>query len=254
MRSLVVPFTLKDSPALIEKLLPVQRLSAEVYRERKAGTSQTLTALGGYWKGRKPLVLSKACILGSLLPATKDPHRDLEIFEKLMAMDDESFVVRTARPQPKEILATVSISRIDHYFTVTPKRVLPQSAPVDFSNPRYRDVEVAWREDLSELDRRRLEAQLLPKVSYRERVQSASRPEEVNKSVHDHIWEPVNQHLGTDANSFPELVEQLGIMRFGHRPRIADTFCGSGQIPFEANTLAGTSFAPPTFLPFPDLP
>jgi putative DNA methylase len=36
---------------------------------------------------------------------------------------------------------------------------------------------------------------------------------------------------------FPELVEQLGIMRFGHRPRVADTFCGSGQIPFEAARL-----------------
>jgi hypothetical protein len=32
-----------------------------------------------------------------------------------------------------------------------------------------------------------------------------------------------------DRQSFPELVEQLGIMRFGHRPRVADTFCGSGR-------------------------
>jgi putative DNA methylase len=38
------------------------------------------------------LILNKACILGCLLPATDDPERDLEIFEKLMAMDDESFV------------------------------------------------------------------------------------------------------------------------------------------------------------------
>ena len=55
---------------------------------------KTLTALGSYWKGRKPLILNKACILGCLLPATEEPARDLEIFEKLMAMDDESFVVR----------------------------------------------------------------------------------------------------------------------------------------------------------------
>ena len=67
---------------------------------------KTLTALGSYWKGRKPLILNKACILGCLLPATDDPARDLEIFEKLMAMDDESFVVRwKRRPKPKEILA-----------------------------------------------------------------------------------------------------------------------------------------------------
>ncbi len=77
---------------------------------------------------------------------------------------------------------------------------------------------------------------MLPKVSYRERVEKAKRPEEVMDTVHDHIWDAVNAHLGTCAHSFPELVEQLGIMRFGHRPRVADTFCGSGQIPFEAAT------------------
>ena len=67
------------------------------------GHGKTLTALGSYWKGRKPLILSKACILGCLLPATEDLARDLEIFEKLMAMDDESFVVRWKRqPRPKE--------------------------------------------------------------------------------------------------------------------------------------------------------
>ena len=44
-------------------------------------------------------------------------------------------------------------------------------------------------------------------------------------------------------NRFPELVEQLGIMRFGHRPRVADTFCGSGQIPFEAARLGCDVYA-----------
>ena len=62
-------------------------------------------------------------------------------------------------------------------------------------------------------------------------------------TVHDHIWGPVNVHLGTSAGSFPELVEQLGILRFGHRPRVADTFCGSGQIPFEAARLGCDVYA-----------
>ena len=62
-------------------------------------------------------------------------------------------------------------------------------------------------------------------------------------TVHDHIWDAVNDHLGTSAHSFPELVEQLGIMRFGHRPRVADTFCGSGQIPFEAARLGCDVYA-----------
>src|SRR5215510_3177091 len=103
MSHCITPFSLKDAPALIERLLPVQKLSAESYKEQEARQSKTLTALGSYWKGRKPLILSKACILGCLLPATDDPARDLEIFEKLMAMDDESFVARWKhRPRPKE--------------------------------------------------------------------------------------------------------------------------------------------------------
>ena len=240
----IVHFALKDAPALIERLLPVQKLSAEAYKEQMANAGKTLTALGSYWKGRKPLILSKACILGCLLPATDEPARDLEIFEKLMAMDDESFVVRwKRRPKPKEILGELPIGRIDAYFAVDPPEALPVSAPVDWSNPAYAKVKVAWRPGLTELERRRIEARLLPDLPYRERVEQARRPEEVMESVHDHIWGPVNAHLGTCAGSFPELVEQLGILRFGHRPRVADTFCGSGQIPFEAARLGCDVYA-----------
>ena len=238
MTDSVIPFCLKDAPALIERLLPVQKLSAEVFKERKAGAGQTLVPLGAYWKGRKPLILAKACILGCLLPGTDDPARDLAIFEKLMAMDEESFAVRAKRrPKPNEILNTLSISRISDYFTTIPANVLPESAHVDWSNPEYADVKVVWREDLPELERRRLETQMLPMVPYRDRVNQSKRSEEVIDTVHDHIWDAVNAHLGTSVQSFPELVEQLGVMRFGHRPRVADTFCGSGQIPFEAGRL-----------------
>jgi len=240
----VTPFALKDAPALIERLLPVQKLSAESYKEQMAVQGKTLTALGSYWKGRKPLILNKACILGCLLPATQDLTRDLEIFEKLMAMDDESFAVRwKRRPKPREILATLSIASVTNYFTVEPEGILPTSSPVDWSIPGYDAVKVAWRTDISELERRRLEAQMLPRSPYRERVELAQRPEEVLDIVHDHIWGAVNGHLGTNAQSFPELVEQLGIMRYGHRPRVADTFCGSGQIPFEAARLGCDVYA-----------
>jgi putative DNA methylase len=236
--------SLKEAPALIEQLLPVQKLSVEAYKEQMAGSGKTLTPLGSYWKGRKPLILNKACVLGCLLPATSDPVRDLEIFEKLMAMDDESFAVRwKRRPKPKDILATLSIARIADYFIVQPDGILPTFAPVDWSNPDYQTVKVAWRQDLTALERRQLESQMLPKVPYRERVDNALRPEEVIDTVDDHIWDAVNAHLGTTAGSFPELVEQLGIMRFGHRPRVADALCGSGQIPFEAARLGCDVYA-----------
>ncbi|KKG11632.1 DNA methylase [Methanosarcina sp. 2.H.T.1A.6] len=181
----MVPFSLKDAPALIEQVLPAQRLSAESYKEQMAGSGKTLTALGSYWKGRKPLILSKACVLGCLLPATDDLVKDLEIFEMLMGMDEESFEKR------------LKLKKGEH----------------------------------------------VPAQPYRSLVGAAKRPEEIYDAVHTHIWPKVNAHLGTSANSFPELVEQLGIMRFSHRPKVADTFCGSGQIPFEAARLGCDVYA-----------
>jgi putative DNA methylase len=222
----------------------VQKLSAESFREQEARQSKTLTALGSYWKGRKPLVLSKACILGCLLPATENAARDLAIFEKLMSMDDESLVARwKRRPRPKEILEKLSIARIADYFTVTPEGVLPTSAPVDWSDADLAEVSVTWREDVHERQRRGIEAQLLPRVPYRELLDQMRRAEEVMASVDQHIWDEVNTHLGTSAQSVSELAEQLGVMRFGHRPRVADTLCGSGQIPFEAARLGCDVFA-----------
>jgi putative DNA methylase len=147
------PFALRDAPALIERLLPVQKLSAEAFKEQMAGSGKTLTALGSYWKGRKPLILNKACILGCLLPATDNPKRDLEIFEKLMAMDDESFIARwPRRPKPREILTTLSIARIADYFVSDPPMLLPQSAPVDWSKPELAGVKVRWRDEFLEKD------------------------------------------------------------------------------------------------------
>lgn len=196
MSAAVKAFALKDAPSLIEHLLPAQKLSAEAYKEQMAGIGKTLTALGSYWKGRKPLVLSKACVLGCLLPATSEPKRDLEVFEMLMGMDAESLEKRLIEKNSKES-----------------RSMLSQISSAD------------------------------SKGSYRNWVLEACRPEECNDNLFDHIWEDVNKHLGTTARSFPELVEQLGTMRFGHRPCVADTFCGSGQIPFEAARLGCNVFA-----------
>ena len=186
------PFEWKDKPALIEHLFPVQKISAESYKEQMAGSGKTLTALGSYWKGRKPLILNKACILGSLLPITENLLKDLEVFELLMAMDSESL--------QKRIEATLPASK---------------------------------KENIAEY----------LKLSYNEQVRTGKRPEELDDSLFSHIWEKVNSHLGTHAFSFSELIEQMGMARFGHRPKVADVFCGSGQIPFEAARLGCDVYA-----------
>src|SRR5690349_3417042 len=103
------------------------------------------------------------------------------------------------RPKPKDLLGRLSIVPITDYFTIEPEGALPDSAPIDWSDPTYEDVKVAWRNDISEYVRRTLEAQMLPKASYKELVDQARRPEEVLDVVHKHIWDDVNAYYRTAA-------------------------------------------------------
>jgi putative DNA methylase len=74
--------------AFIEEQFPVSLISKESYKERMGGATQTLTCLGN-WKGRKPLILVRAVILGLLMPASDNAHKDREIFLKILTMDTE---------------------------------------------------------------------------------------------------------------------------------------------------------------------
>lgn len=166
-------------PAFIETQFPIARLSAESYKERKAGASQTLTGLGKWW-GRKPLVLVRASIVGMLMPASNDPKRDREVFLKIMTMDDDGAWARCKPPVQRKLGRT--------------------------------------------------EFDALP---YAERIAECERPENVPGPT-ERAWADINAHLGTTAKNLPELIDQLGQRTFGHRPRVGDSFCGGGSIPFEA--------------------
>ncbi len=75
-------------------------------------------------------------------------------------------------------------------------------------------------------------------LPYDARLKYCQRPEECNEAeLRAPVWAEANAHLGTNAQSLSGLVEQLGFARFGHRPKVADTFCGGGSIPFEAARL-----------------
>lgn len=246
----VQALSLKDAPALIESLLPVQKLSIDVFKERMAGSGQTLTALGSYWKGRKPLVLNRACVLAALLPATDDPMADLEVFELLMGMDDVSMSKRLGLTKPADIVRTAKIEDIRAYFVVDPPEcVLPKRAPFDLKDYPYVQKgkelipRLKWRTDISETMKHEVSALTFEYDTYHDLATDAKRAEEVADEISTHIWGRVNEHLGTNAFSYPELVEQLGVMRFGHRPTVADTFSGSGQIPFAAAQLGCDVYA-----------
>jgi putative DNA methylase len=221
----LAPFSLKDAPSFIETQFPVGRLSAEAYKERKAGSGQILTALGSYWKGRKPLILVRAVVLGSLLPTSNDPAKDLEIFLKLLAMDDGAFARRFEG-------SAAAFARI-----------FPAWADLVTEETGRRRI---WRSDLHERDREARVAEAFATIPYTfdQRLKHVRRPEECNETeLLAGIWSEVNRLFGTDAQSFPELVAELGIARFGHVPKLADTFCGGGSIPFEAARMGCDVYA-----------
>lgn len=287
----VVPFSLRDVPSLIEKAWPTAKISAETQKERKAGSGQTLTGLGSYWKGRKPLILTRACVLAALMPATEDLERDVEIFEKLMGMADETFGRRFVGgpsafaklfPQYAETVATgkdlewkISVrdgdgqalkaeellSRMRDEIPDWVRRDLeslarsehPQGDPKEFVGALPEDwapfVEEKhrrwiWRDDITEPERERRITRAFMSLPYAERIEKVKRPEELPEGdLLAGVWDEVNAHLGTAAYSISDLVEQLGIMRFGRRPKLADTFSGSGSIPYEAARMGCEAYA-----------
>jgi hypothetical protein len=79
-------------------------------------------------------------------------------------------------------------------------------------------------------------------LPYAERIADCERPENVS-GPSPIAWIDINSHLGTNASSLPELVDQLGRRTFGRTPRVGDSFCGGGSIPFEAARIGCEAFA-----------
>lgn len=76
---------------------------------------------------------------------------------------------------------------------------------------------------------------------YAERLTYCERPENI-EGPNPAAWIQINAHLGTTAKSLAELIEQLGQLTFGHTPRVGDSFCGGGSIPFEAARIGCEAF------------
>jgi len=219
----LTPLVLKDAPALIEAVFPAQKVSFEAQKERKANLGQTLTGLGSYWKGRKPLILVRAIVLGSLLPQTGDAEADLEIFDKLMAFDEGGLARRALKQnalKPKDIAARVELNDPWNYFNHNVKRdddwfedLAHWTCPFDADEE---GIKLRWRRDVTEEDKLRLYRKALATFgSYEEKAALCKRPEEVDQEwLYAPVWPAINRHyahLGIEANSHQELVEQLGI-------------------------------------------
>lgn len=254
-RHTLTPGALRDAPALIESAFPVQKVSHEAQRERKANLYQTLTGLGSYWKGRKPLILVRAIVLGVLLPRTDDPERDLEVFEKLMGFDPEglarrAFIADGVRPH--EMAKRITLGDPWAYFTAKVQGEEPEDGQLAYwtfpLDCEERGITLRWRRDVDPAQKLELYRRYIKMLdSYEQRSNLGKRPEEIDSAwLFEPVWADVNRHfayLGISAQNIHELVEQLGILRYGRRPRVGDTFTGGGSIPFEAARIGCDTFA-----------
>jgi putative DNA methylase len=205
--------------SFIETQFPVSKMSVESFRERAAKQGQTLTGLGKWW-GRKPLVLCRATILGLLLPATDDPAADRDVFLRLMTMDEDGLLHRRNKSIPaKGLFARLPASDRDRFFEADSTE---ESAKL--------------KRGLSREDKDALQARVFLSLAYNEKMEYVCRPEQ-KAGPSPESWKVINDHLGTSSTTLPGLVAELGKRRFGHVPRVGDSFCGGGSIPFEAARL-----------------
>lgn len=251
----LIRFALKDASALIEAVYPAQKISFEAQKERKANLGQTLTGLGSYWKGRKPLILVRSVVLGTLLPQTEDTEKDLEIFEMLMGFDIKSLAKRALIQndiKPAEIAARIQLNNPWDYFSHNVKVTDDNFNEIDTLqfpiNSENLGLKLRWRRDIEESEKLAIYREYLETLDgYEAKASLCKRPEEVDAEwLYAHIWSHVNRHfqsLGIKAESHQALIEQLGQIRYGHRPKVADAFSGGGSIPFEAARLGCDVYA-----------
>lgn len=210
--------------SFIDVQFPVSKISKESYKERMANLGQTLTGLGKWW-GRKPLVLVRATLLGVLLPVSDDLEKDREIFLKIMTMDDDGLILRRSKNLTQKELYELSDE--------------------DYRN-RYMEIndkdKAVYKKGVTNEEKEKMQNHAFNKLSYDDRLKQCDRPEHV-ENLPKHYWKEINQHLEANADSFQSLVEELGIKKFGQRPRVGDVFSGGGSIPFEAARLGTDVYA-----------
>lgn len=211
--------------SFIEKQFPVSKISKESYKERKAGAGQTLTGLGKWW-GRKPLALVRAAVIGSIMPASNNPKLDMEIFLKIMSMDEKGLLLRLEKPFSVQELYNICEKNkklrpyINEWFDLSGNKVKINN----------------------DIDKKEVELKVFNTLGYDEKLAKCMRPEQLKK-IDIQTWNEINNHLGTSAKSLKELIEQLSIRTYGRNVLIGDCFCGGGSIPFEAARIGCETYA-----------
>lgn len=216
---------MSEQLSFIERQFPVSKVSKESFKERKAVQSQTLTGLGKWW-GRKPLILVRAAILGCLLPATDNPAKDMEIFQKLLMLDKEGLWSRKQKAIPTNELYELASKnkKLSRYLD-------------EWFEERGGKIKISGDADKAEVEKK-----VFASLSYDDKLKYCLRPEEVG-SISNDAWNDINNYCGTSAKNLGEFVAQMSEKRYGHRITIGDCFTGGGSIPFEAARVGANAFA-----------
>ena len=199
----LAPFSLKNTPALIRTGLFRRRRSvSNRKRSVRLGRGKHLRHSASYWKGRKPLVLVRATVLASLLPATNDYDADLGMFELLMRMDNEGIWRRTPKITVDHVWrsSAVSAERKARHITVDGGT----SPPSWIGIPKTLSKQAAAAIQAERAEMMRLS---LPEVPFSEKVNTAERAEEVedlassDDPFYEGVWDRVNAYYGTNAHN-----------------------------------------------------
>ena len=210
--------------SFIEKQFPVSKVSKESYKERKANNGQTLTGLGKWW-GRKPLIMVRAAILGCLMPCSDNPKADMDIFLKILSMDNDGLLDRKQKPIPNKKL--YEIAQNNKHF----RQYLSVWFDADGEKVKIRKGQ----------DKKDIETRLFKTLGYDDKLRYCVRPEQLSTLRND-SWNAINHHLGTSAHSLNELVKQLSMKRYDHLITVGDCFSGGGSIPFEAARIGTKAY------------
>jgi hypothetical protein len=232
--------------SFIEVQFPIGQLSLESYNERRVSHGKVLSL--GKWWGEKPLVLTRAIILGAVFPAAEDPERwpdDLDIFLKCLCLGNAGMWKRkTERLPPSLCFEQASEEERQDFFDenaqwlrATKVNALAAAKRVG-KEMQASDLVVWWN-----IRRIALQKRVFYTLSHVEQRPYCCRVEEID-GPSEGSWTEINAYLRTSATSLAELVQELAKRRFGgERFKVGDAFAGTGAIPFTAAELGCDVFA-----------
>ena len=167
---------MSDTKSFIEVQFPVSKISKESYKERKSSQGQTITGLGKWW-GRKPLILVRSAIIGTLMPASDNPSKDTDIFLKILSMDKRGLEMRKEKRISNSELAAIIMS-----------------------NPRLKSRYASWinqEGDKIQIDkeapREEMEIDAFNCLGYDEKIALCMRPEQL-ENLDDTVWDEINDY------------------------------------------------------------